>query len=295
MSRKPPTDTFTRFTSTTPSSSSPSFSAQQPGSKPTETAAQRVARLRAQHVANREAQIPSSDRVLARGRRFADIAHRATTYTLLGFSAAATVVAVYGFFSLVGHNRTQKRAWIEREMDRLEAARAAFLRGEADAEQLHLLEQERVGEILQERHEEEKRKRKWTTKLKSFFTTSEGDKGEGETLRERGERVRREHEEMLKNPPPQRFRMGDAEVELRPAAVAESAVAGVGLDDGGRPVPINKMEPQRQTGPPPTAAGEVSQTRRGGLLDHLANNITTDASSVTSSVWSSIFGRGSKP
>lgn len=190
-------------------------------------------------------------------------------------------------------------------MDKLEGARAAFLKGEADAEQLHLLEQERAGEVLLQRHEEEKRRRKWSTKIKGLFGADQGDKGEGETLRERGQRIRQEMDvppgsgsgsAAASVPQPQRFRMGDAEVELRPAAVSDSAVAGVGLDEKGRPVPIGKMEQrvvQPQTQGPSTVL-EAVQTRKGGPLDQLAGNISNDVSSAGSSIWHSIFGGTSK-
>lgn len=189
-------------------------------------------------------------------------------------------------------------------MDKLEGARAAFLKGQADAEQLHLLEQERAGEVLVQRHEEEKRRRKWSTKIKGFFGADAGDKGEGETLRERGQRIRKEMDEpsdvtsgdvsaATVASQANTFKMGDAELQFRPAAVSESAIAGVGLDEKGRPVPMGKMQqtqqPQRQT-QGSSAILEAVQTRRGGPLDQLAGNISSDVSSTGSSIWSSIFG-----
>lgn len=189
-------------------------------------------------------------------------------------------------------------------MDKLEGARAAFLKGQADAEQLHLLEQERAGEVLVQRHEEEKRRRKWSTKIKGFFGADGGDKGEGETLRERGQRIRKEMDEpsgvtsgdvsaATVASQANTFKMGDAELQFRPAAVSESAIAGVGLDEKGRPVPMGKMQqtqqPQRQT-QGSSAILEAVQTRRGGPLDQLAGNISSDVSSTGSSIWSSIFG-----
>lgn len=188
-------------------------------------------------------------------------------------------------------------------MDKLESARSAFLKGEADAEQLHLLEQERAGEVLLQRHEEEKRRRKWSTKIKGLFGSDQGDKGEGETLRERGERIRKEMdmpggsgnvENAVQKA--QRFKMGDAEVELRPAAVSESAVAGVGLDEKGRPVPIGKMQQRVVQQPTQESVGVqgAAQSRRGGPLDQLAGNISNDISSASSSIFSSIWGGASK-
>lgn len=243
--------------------------------------------------------------MLAHGRRWADIAHRITTYSLLGFSFLAAVGAAYGFVSLVNHNRTQKRAWIERELDRLEAARAAFLKGEADAEQLHLLEQERAGEEIRKKYEADKKRRKeegWVASVKNMFRGS-GSRGaeSGElTMKERAAALQeaefveagaaRGQQAQLQT---RRFRMGDAEVELRPAAVQESAISGVGLDAKGRPVPINKMETVPVQGRSVGEALRQEQQRRGGQLDMLAQNITTDAKTTSSSWWNSVFG-GSK-
>lgn len=62
--------------------------------------------------------------------------------------------------SLISHNRKQKRAWIERELERLHDAQRAFLAGTATPEQLHLLEQERAGEEMKQKREEELRIKK---------------------------------------------------------------------------------------------------------------------------------------
>ncbi|KAK5939683.1 hypothetical protein PMZ80_008063 [Knufia obscura] len=337
MSRKPPTDTFTRFTSTTPSfqsQSPPSFTSQPPSSPtpqpsqktttPNETPRERVARLRAERTARLASELSTTDRLLTHGRRLADIAHRGTTYTLLGFSALATIAAAYGLVSLVSHNRTQKRAWIEREMDRLEGARAAFLKGTADAEQLHLLEQERAGEELKSKWEEEKRRKKeegWMGWMRRAVRGKGsmglgGDRTEGDrTLSERARELKRSEGAFERgvqavagaadvapaadasvNPAEgRRFTQGGREVELRPAAVEGSAVRGVGLDEKGRPVPMGKMQAVPVTSgrdqPPVTGVVAVAgQGRRGGQLDMLAENITLGAQSTSSSWWNSIFG-----
>lgn len=304
MSRKPANDTFTRFTSTTPSFSSSkpstSFNSSQPPQNPQqlsqspvapkETNQERVARLRAEHLRKRAAEFSNTDRVLASGRRVADVLHRGATYTLLGFSVLATVVAAYGLVSLVSHNRTQKRAWIEREMDRLESARAAFLRGTADAEQLHLLEQERAGEEMRKKYEDDKRKKKeegWFSNVKKMFRSGAqaGDMGANAdqlTLQQRAERIRE-----AEYGDEQQRRTNTTETVLRPAAVAESSVPGVGLDEKGRPVPLGKMEKVYPTRDSPILEAVQASTRRPGELDILAQNATH-----ASSNWlSSIFGR----
>lgn len=188
-------------------------------------------------------------------------------------------------------------------MDRLDDARRAFLAGTANAEQLHLLEQERAGEILRAKYEDEKKKNKeagYFGKLKSYFTstTGKGDLGVEEPKRERLERLPEE----LGQTPVQNtaspassesrgtkmVRMGDTEVAFRPVAVQDSAIKGVGLDEKGRPVPANKMERV-----PITADREVVKEIRqlkGGPLDVLAGNAVVETKQAGQSWWGWING-----
>ena len=61
---------------------------------------------------------------------------------------------------LIRHHRRQKRAWIDRELQRLQDARQAFVRGDATAEQLHLLQQERAGDEMVEKAKLEKARKR---------------------------------------------------------------------------------------------------------------------------------------
>jgi len=72
-----------------------------PGSaaKPKETPAEKVARLRAARIAEREAQATTWDRVVVRGRSWADRAHKVTVYTLVAFSGESL------FLTLLEHAR----------------------------------------------------------------------------------------------------------------------------------------------------------------------------------------------
>ena len=73
---------------------------------------------------------------------------------------------------LVLHHRRQKRAWIDRELQRLQDARQAFLRGDATPEQLHLLQQERAGDEIVEKAKREKERKKresWWGKGKALI------------------------------------------------------------------------------------------------------------------------------
>ena len=63
---------------------------QSSAAQPVETPAQKVARLRAEHAANKLGQFSRWDRIVVRGRYWADKAHRVTTYTLVGFTGEGT-------------------------------------------------------------------------------------------------------------------------------------------------------------------------------------------------------------
>ena len=80
------------------------------------------------------------------------------------------------------YTRRQKRAWVERELDRLDEARRAFLRGDADAEQLHILELERAGDEMLEtakREKDRKRRESWWEKGKGLVgLPSQQEEGE---------------------------------------------------------------------------------------------------------------------
>ena len=215
------------------------------------------------------------DKFLVHGRRWADYLHRATTYGLLGFAAISVGVASYGLVSLVGHARRQKRAFIERELDRLEAAQRAFLRGDADAEQLHLLEQERAGgemEVQRQRETEQKKSDGLWSKVKGAVG---GVGGAGNMGRETEEEAR--IREMRSRGRENVWERSYVEGEVRRAAVEETAIEGVGLDSKGRPVPLTKMErvvrkPDDQEAH--IGDGSTRGYRRGGALDVMASNIS---------------------
>ncbi|OCT51032.1 hypothetical protein CLCR_08823 [Cladophialophora carrionii] len=316
MSRRPPADTFTRFTSTTPhattftyqpsarptsrstpSSSSPSPSSQSPSSQPpdpqsqppaNETPMEKVARLRAAHRATLASQNTSTfDRLISSGRNIADRAHRLTAYGLILFSGLAVCVTAYGTISLIAHSRRQKRAWIERELDRLDEARKAFLRGDATAEQLHLLEQERAGQEIEAARMKEAEKKKsegvWG-RVKGLVggQLAKGEMGE-ETVQEREKRLTRKQ------------RGGEAgwiEGEVQPVAsatspaatpgsvvrtavqVAPSEIPGVGIDSKGRPVPAGRVEYlASKVAKEPTTGERTVTVRAGGPLDVMASNV----------------------
>ncbi|KAJ4393550.1 hypothetical protein N0V93_002762 [Gnomoniopsis smithogilvyi] len=90
-----------------------------------ETPEQRVARLRAAHEAAKNAKISRFDSILARARPFFDSAHRITVIGLVGLTAVAGLMTAYTAYDML----------------RLEAARLAYMRGDATDEQMSLIEQ----------------------------------------------------------------------------------------------------------------------------------------------------------
>ncbi|KAL8370069.1 hypothetical protein RB595_000436 [Gaeumannomyces hyphopodioides] len=116
-----------------------------PAAAPAETPEQRVARLRAAHLAAKNAQVSSMDRLVNRARGFFDHAHRFTTMGLIGLSAVATLVTAYAAVDMMTYNRKRKHEFLEAQArmraDSLEAARLAYMRGDATDEQVALVEE----------------------------------------------------------------------------------------------------------------------------------------------------------
>ncbi|KAF7589869.1 hypothetical protein BBP40_003581 [Aspergillus hancockii] len=139
-----------------------------PGGKP-ETPKEKVERLRAQARAARLAQSTSRvDMLIDVGRRFANKAHKAMVYSLIAASGICGALTVYSMVSLTLYNRRQRELWIEKELKTLKDAQTAFANGNATAEQLELLKNEKIGEIYQQKKAEEKAQRPWN-KLKRYL------------------------------------------------------------------------------------------------------------------------------
>lgn len=284
MAKRQPSDTFTRFTSNSiHASQKPPTRPQKRNAGPaSETPQEKVARLRAELRAQREGgQLTFGDRLVAGGRRWADRLHRGFTYGIIGFTGITAVAAAYGIISLISHSRRQKRAFIESELDRLRDAQQAFLRGDANAEQLHLLEQERAGEEMANKwkkdREEQKTRGLWQ-KAKGVFAGSGQDMGT-ETPEESQRREQRKSGSRI---------LEEAWVEstTKPAAVAQSQIAGVGYDEKGRPIPANKIEKIVRTAKPERRVVEEAMEQTGSKgrpLDELAGNAASAATTKTGS------------
>jgi hypothetical protein len=218
--------------------------------------------------------------MIENGRRWADRAHRLTAYGLILFAGVSVVVAAYGTTSLIAHNRRQKRAWIERELDRLDEARQAFLRGNANAEQLHLLEQERAGDEMAAAHKRQVEQKK----TQSYWSSLKGMVGVQAAKGEMGVETDAERQQREARRTRQQTPSGEGwiEGEVRPTAtaVASSGIKGVGVDSKGRPVPENKVEYVAGKLEDERRTGEKAVTARtgitGGPLDALADNVVSD-------------------
>ncbi|KAF7509597.1 hypothetical protein GJ744_007635 [Endocarpon pusillum] len=294
------TDVYTRFTSTPPHASSknprsssttpPQFGSYQtptshPSQKPklppgplNETPQEKVARLRAaSRLAKSQASLSPVDRTIEYGRRVADKTHRIVAYGLIGFSGIAALISVYAMTDLVLHHRRQKRAWIDRELQRLQDAQQAFLRGDATPEQLHLLQQERAGDEIVEkakRERERKKRESWWRKGKALIGLGpkEGLSPEEEA---RYGRVQ-----------------SRAEMEVLPGERLLEEEQWVGDKNDGKSVTEavrDMVEDRRRTGE--KQVDHLPGTH-GGPLDVLASNITNSVRTETGAGKVSWFGWG---
>ena len=193
----------------------------------------------------------------------------------------AGTLSIYSFISLSLHHRRQKRAWIERELQKLSDAQTAFLRGEATAEQLHILEQERAGDEMQMQREKEKQNKKanslWTKTKRMFYSI--GGVKEEESLGEKARRGEFGVMDMVRQKETDANRLlteGDGQVEI-----THQNGQGLGV--------VEMVEDHRRSGEKEVMA-RTELGQRGGMLDQLAEN-TASAASNSGRSWFS-WGRG---
>ncbi|OBT65731.1 hypothetical protein VE03_03321 [Pseudogymnoascus sp. 23342-1-I1] len=153
-----PTDA-TRFTSTTPHATKPFYPASNnpgpstlPGNGAAaapagETPQQKVRRLREAANRAREGRMTTFDRLVVRGRVWADRAHRVTAIGLIGITCITGAATVYALGDMMIYNRRRRREYFAEQKALTEAAvqdaSVALRSGTATAEQLKLLEQQR--------------------------------------------------------------------------------------------------------------------------------------------------------
>ncbi|RAO73992.1 uncharacterized protein BHQ10_010004 [Talaromyces amestolkiae] len=154
-----------------PTKSSISSSSQNQSSPPPgETPRQKVERLRAQARAARLAQTGNAfDRIIERGRRVANSAHKVMIYTLITASGVCGALTLYSVVSLTMWNRRQRELWLDRQLQDLQAAREAFVAGNATPAQLEILRNEKIGEIEQQKRKEADEQKLWNRTKKFLF------------------------------------------------------------------------------------------------------------------------------
>ncbi|KAK6353111.1 hypothetical protein TWF696_005101 [Orbilia brochopaga] len=77
-----------------------------------ETPQQRVARLREAARRERMNQVTTFDKVVHHGRRWADTLHRATVFTIMGFSAVTVAFTVYSVSGMISQSRSNRREYM---------------------------------------------------------------------------------------------------------------------------------------------------------------------------------------
>ncbi|KAF2834772.1 hypothetical protein M501DRAFT_943629 [Patellaria atrata CBS 101060] len=141
----------TRFTATGPYASSKFNSPIRPpasSSVPGETPQQKVARLRENARRAKLAKESTFDRIVARGRVWADRAHRVTAITLIAATGVAGLVTVFALGDMMIYNRRKRKVWLEEQQVQhardLAIAKQAMAEGRANDKQILLLNRERA-------------------------------------------------------------------------------------------------------------------------------------------------------
>lgn len=63
--------------------------------------------------------------------------------------------------SLGLYNRRQRALWLDKELEKLQQARLAYINDTATPEQIEILKNEKIGEIMKQKEEERKQQRPW--------------------------------------------------------------------------------------------------------------------------------------
>ncbi|KUJ20357.1 uncharacterized protein LY89DRAFT_578692 [Mollisia scopiformis] len=137
----------TRFTSTTPyASAKPPPSAQKSKGPVGETPQEKIRRLRAAADRARDAQVTTFDKIVIRGRVWADRAHRFTALSLIGATFVAGGVTVYTFWDMIVYNRKKRAQFYQEQKAKQQSAvhdaREAIAAGTATEAQINFIKME---------------------------------------------------------------------------------------------------------------------------------------------------------
>jgi hypothetical protein len=170
-----------------------------------ETPRQKVERLRAQARAAKLSQSTTAfDRIIERGRRVANGAHKVMIYSLITASGLSSpspphsntkrkrlmkigvcgALTLYSVVSLTMWNRRQRELWLDKQLQDLQAAREAYVHGTATAEQLEILKNEKIGEIEKRKKQEADEQKLWNRTKRYLFDglKKEEDAAAGTTI-----------------------------------------------------------------------------------------------------------------
>ncbi|KAF2235398.1 hypothetical protein EV356DRAFT_514215 [Viridothelium virens] len=151
----------TRFTATGPYATSKSSTVSLPNAPTNETPQQKVQRLREAARRAKLGQESQFDKIWAVGRTWADRAHNMTAYGLITLTVLSGIYATLSIGDMVAYNRRKSTAYYQ-EMEELRKknlaeARVALARGEANEDQMLLINQERAAEEARLAREEQKK------------------------------------------------------------------------------------------------------------------------------------------
>ncbi|KAL9076110.1 MAG: hypothetical protein Q9161_001157 [Pseudevernia consocians] len=154
---------------------------------PGETAAEKVARLREARLREREAQMTTWDRVVIRGRVWADKAHRITVFSIIGFSIVTVAITGFALTDMIVHNRRRRTAFYNeqhalyslRVIEAIEAEKSGM---PLDDDQTLVLNRERA----RVQAEEAAKERAWGKRIRRVFI---GDLKNDEEGGEKGEEM----------------------------------------------------------------------------------------------------------
>ncbi|KAL8893702.1 MAG: hypothetical protein Q9192_005008 [Flavoplaca navasiana] len=264
-------------------------------SQQTETPQQKVARIRALRAAQKLNSMTLWDKIVIRGRNYADTAHRVTVYGLMGATdqklnkihpVLAGLITAFSLTDMIIYNRQQSAIYIAAQSaiydQTLQSAIAAEEAGTPlTEEEQNVMNRERM--VLKAEAEREAReKRGWGISAFLFGGTDMGaedgdDAGSGESGEGGGEKV-----------------WGNAEVEGRESLVGLVKEEGVGgpVKDvaktiGGQGRVMAAIEEKRREGEKPMEEVEsFGEPVAAGPLDKKAEEVEAKAKSG----WGSWFG-----
>ncbi|KAI9833178.1 MAG: hypothetical protein M1819_003801 [Sarea resinae] len=260
----------TRFTATGPHANSKSgiSSSTAPPSK--ESPQDKVARLRRAAQQARLDKEPRFERVLARGRVWADRAHRITALSLIGLTGVAGVVTVFALGDMIALNRRKRREFFAEEEKKhqffLAAAQDAFAKGIADEDQIVLLNRERAAAEAE------------AEKKKGIFTRAKGFLVGG---------LKKDEDESVPAQEDQQQQGGESLVASTASAIGGDVWKQGGSESTGETgdkVGVLKALDERRRG----AERQLqTKTPQGGYLDQLGENVATKAAETSEKASSS--------